>query len=101
MLNALTGWEFTPEDLLTAGDRSINIKRAISNRLGVTREHDTLPEICLTPLDEGDTSGIQPDLEAMLREYYTYRGWDWETGKPTREKLLELGLDKVAGDLYA
>jgi len=100
MLNALTGWEFAPEDLLTAGDRSINIKRAISNRLGVTREHDTLPEICLTPLDEGDTSGIQPDLETMLREYYAYRGWDWETGKPTREKLMELGLDKVAGDLY-
>ncbi|MEE8325512.1 MAG: aldehyde ferredoxin oxidoreductase family protein, partial [candidate division NC10 bacterium] len=100
MLNALTGWEFAPEDLLTTGDRSINIKRAISNRLGVTKEHDTLPEICLTPLDEGATSGIRPDLETMLREFYEYRGWDWETGKPTREKLMELGLGKVAGDLY-
>jgi len=100
MLNALTGWEFSPEDLLAAGDRSVNIKRAISNKLGVTREHDTLPEICLKPLDEGSTAGIRPDLEMMLKEYYEYRGWDWETGKPTKEKLTELGLEKVAKDLY-
>ena len=28
------------------------------------------------------------------------RGWDAETGKPTREKLMELGLDEVASDLW-
>ncbi len=100
ILNALTGWEFGPEDLLAAGDRSVNIKRAISNRLGVTREDDILPEICLRPLDEGATAGIRPDLELMLKEYYQYRGWDWETGRPTREKLTELGLNSVAEDLY-
>jgi aldehyde:ferredoxin oxidoreductase len=100
ILNALTGWEFGQEDLLAAGDRSVNIKRAISNRLGVTREDDILPEICLRPLDEGSTAGIRPDLELMLKEYYQYRGWDWETGKPTKEKLIELGLNRVAEDLY-
>jgi aldehyde:ferredoxin oxidoreductase len=100
LLNALTGWNFGPEELLTAGDRSVNLKRSINNRFGVTRDHDTLPEICLKPLSEGTTDGIRPDMEIMLKEYYQYRGWDWQTGKPTQEKLLELGLTQAVEDLY-
>ncbi len=100
MLNALTGWEFGPEELLAAGDRSVNIKRAVSNRFGLNRDHDTLPKICRDALDEGTTAGVAPDMEVMLREYYQYRGWDWATGKPTREKLVELGLNQVAEDFY-
>jgi aldehyde:ferredoxin oxidoreductase len=39
-------------------------------------------------------------MELMLKEYYAYRKWDWETGKPTKEQLIALGLDKEATDLY-
>ena len=88
-------------DSLTAGDRSVNIKRAVSNRFGLTREHDTLPKICREALEEGTTAGIEPDMEVMLKEYYQYRGWDWASGKPTREKLIELGLNQVAEDFYS
>jgi aldehyde:ferredoxin oxidoreductase len=35
----------------------------------------------------------------MLDEYYEARGWDVNTGIPTKEKLQELGLDYVAKDL--
>jgi aldehyde:ferredoxin oxidoreductase len=101
LLGAVTGWNCDPESLLAVGDRSLAIKRAISSKLGLTREHDRLPEICMRPLDEGTSADLVPDMEKMLREYYDYRSWDWETGRPTREKLLELGLDQVAQDLYA
>ncbi len=37
----------------------------------------------------------------MLKEYYKYHGWDWESGKPTKDKLIELGLDQVADKLYS
>ena len=100
-LSAITGWTCTPESLLAAGDRSLNIKRAISSRQGLTREHDRLPEICMRPLDEGTSADLVPDMDKMLREYYEYRSWDWETGKPSREKLLELGMSQVAEDLYS
>jgi aldehyde:ferredoxin oxidoreductase len=100
MINALTGWEFSHEDLLAAGDRSVTIKRAISNTFGLTREHDTVPKIAMDALEEGNTAGVQPDLEVMLKEYYQYRGWDWETGKPGKEKLIELGLNHIAEDFY-
>lgn len=101
MLNAVTGWSYSPEDLLVAGNRSINLKRAISNLRGVTRDHDRLPQICLAPLSEGTTDGIQPNMEGMLKEYYQYHGWDWETGRPTRDKLIELGLPQIAAKLYS
>jgi aldehyde:ferredoxin oxidoreductase len=100
-LSAITGWTCTPESLLVAGDRSLNIKRAISSKLGLTREHDRLPEICMRPLDEGTSADLVPDMDKMLREYYEYRSWDWETGRPSKDKLLELGLNQVAEDLYS
>jgi aldehyde:ferredoxin oxidoreductase len=100
ILSAITGWSFTPADLVTAGDRSINLKRAINNRLGVTPKDDKLPKINLQVVSEGGIAGKSPDMAVMLREFYDFRKWDRNTGKPTREKLLELGLDFVAKDLW-
>jgi aldehyde:ferredoxin oxidoreductase len=37
----------------------------------------------------------------MLDEYYTERGWDGETGIPTRTTLLRLGLTDAADELGA
>ena len=101
LLNCITGWDISPADLLVVGDRSINIKRAISNKLGLSREEDRLPTICLEPLKEGSTSGKVPDMGPLLKDYYEFRQWDWETGKPFKEKLIELGLNHVAQDLYS
>ncbi|MCX7981588.1 MAG: aldehyde ferredoxin oxidoreductase family protein [Syntrophales bacterium] len=99
-INAITGWGYDPQVLLTAGERSITIKRVINNRRGLTRAEDKLPKICLKALEEGSSAGKTPDLEIMLREYYSYRDWDWETGKPKKEKLLSLGMEKEAYQLY-
>jgi aldehyde:ferredoxin oxidoreductase len=100
ILSAITGWSFTPTDLLTAGDRSINLKRAINNRLGITPKDDKLPRINLQVVNEGGIAGRSPDMAVMLKEFYDFRKWDWNTGKPAKEKLLELGLDFVAKDLW-
>jgi len=101
ILNAITGWTMTPETLLEAGDRSVNLKRAISNRLGLTREHDHLPKIAVAALGEGTSAGKAPDMELMLKDYYAHREWDWQTGRPTRAKLQSLGLGQVESDLYS
>ncbi len=100
MINAITGWDYDAAMLLQAGDRSMSIKRAISNKFGVTQAHDCLPDVCMTPLEEGATAGVKIGMDQMLGDYYEYRGWDLQTGKPTRSKLLELGLENVVDDLY-
>jgi aldehyde:ferredoxin oxidoreductase len=51
--------------------------------------------------EEGSTAGTSPDMDTLLREYYDFRKWDWNTGKPTREKLIELGLEDAARDLWS
>ncbi|UCB42117.1 MAG: aldehyde ferredoxin oxidoreductase family protein [Dehalococcoidales bacterium] len=101
ILSNITGRDYSPLDINTVGERSINLKRAISNRLGVTREDDKLPTVCTTELKEGGTADRSPDMDVLLREYYDYRKWDWETGKPTKDKLLELGLEDAARDLWS
>jgi aldehyde:ferredoxin oxidoreductase len=40
-------------------------------------------------------------LDKMLPEYYEVRGWDPIRSIPTREKLLELGLDDIAEGIQA
>jgi aldehyde:ferredoxin oxidoreductase len=58
------------------------------------------PKLWTQPLDEGGTEGFVPDWEGMLREYYDYRAWDWGTGRPYLEKLVALGLEDIARDLW-
>jgi len=100
MLSSITGWEYTPADINTAGERSVNIKRAINNKLGVKREDDRLPSVNTAALKEGSTADRVPDMDLMLKDYYEFRKWDWSTGKPTKEKLIELGLEDAARDLW-
>jgi len=100
ILSAVTGEPMDPAKMLEAGDRSVNLKRAINNRLGLTRADDQLPRIAAQALTEGSTAGKAPDMALLLKDYYAHRDWDWETGKPTRETLISLGLDEAAADLY-
>ena len=86
--------------MMRCGERGWNLKRAINNRMGLTRANDKLPKAMLEPFPDGGSAGYVPDIEAMLSAYYQYRGWDSETGKPSRTKLTELGLDGIAKDLW-
>lgn len=102
MLAAATGYDVTTENILQWGERIWNLKRALNLKLGYNaRCAEKLPELLLRPLEEGGTEGHTLDFEMMLREYYAYRDWDWETGKPSREKLRQLGLTEMARQLWS
>ncbi len=95
MLNAITGWNWSPDELLKAGDRIYTLERLFINREGFGRKDDTLPKRLLKEsMPEGPSKGHVVKLGAMLDEYYALRGW--KKGKPTPEKLKELGLSKYA-----
>ena len=88
-----TGLEMSPEEMQLAGELIINIERMFGVREGITRLNDTLPQrFKETPLADGESAGTVMDLELMLDEYYTDRGWNKETGHPTEETLKRLGL---------
>lgn len=100
LVNQATGFDYTLDELLTAGERAWNLKRAINVRLGLERRDDRLPGHLLRPLPEGGSAGFVPPLEEMLAAYYDCRGWDRGSGKPSRERLEGLGLANVANDLW-
>lgn len=100
LLNAVTGWDFNPDSIMMAGERSFNVKRVINIKLGITKEDDKLPKIAITPLSEGTSQGKQPDMETLMQGHYKERGWDIKTGKPTKGKLQQLGLSEMIKDIY-
>jgi aldehyde:ferredoxin oxidoreductase len=101
MLAAATGYSITLENALTYGERMMNLKRALNLKLGYpARASEKLPELLARPLADSGNEGHVPQLEPMLREYYAYREWDWDTGKPRRERLMALGMPEIARDLW-
>ena len=103
-LNAITGMNFTVNELMTIGERMNNLCRCFNIREGMTRKDDYLPRRFLDEeLPDGPSRGqrlTSEELQRMLDDYYELRGWDKSTGVPTKEKLLELGLKKPAETLY-
>ena len=96
------GREFTSDDMVKVGETAYNIARIFNIREGVTRADDTLPPRLLEePLPEGPAKGkVNENLPAMLDKYYELRGWDKATGKPTPEKLRELGLEEYVPQVW-
>ncbi|MCS7139331.1 MAG: aldehyde ferredoxin oxidoreductase family protein [Candidatus Nezhaarchaeota archaeon] len=100
LISSVTGWNFTVEDFRRTGERIYNLQRAFNVREGLRRADDTLPRRLLEePLPEGPAKGHVVNLEPLLDAYYRYRGWD-EEGRPTPEKLKELGLEWVIKEVY-
>jgi len=99
---AATGWDVDLTELMTVGERAFNLCRAFNVREGISRKDDVLPSRLMEPLSEGLYQGQsipKDDLDRLLDYYYELRGWNRETGIPTRAKLNELGLGYVADAL--
>jgi aldehyde:ferredoxin oxidoreductase len=97
VINMITGFDFTYEELSLMADRIATLTRAYNVKLGITRKDDSLPpRILKQPLPEGpgkDKIFGQDTLDRMLDDYYDLRGWDKKTGAPTIDTLKRLSLD--------
>jgi len=101
-LTLITGWSMPyRKTFLKTGERLNNLIQAFNIKHGATMQDYTLPHRLLKePLPDGGSKGHVVQLQPMLREYFELRQWDWETGRPLYEKLIELGLEKIADDLW-
>jgi aldehyde:ferredoxin oxidoreductase len=91
-LNAVTGADYTLEELEMAGERIFNAERLFIANAGFTSSDDTLPKrITAEPSPEGPSKGCVSHLDNMIDDYYQLRGWSPE-GIPTALKLEELGI---------
>lgn len=93
LVNALTEFEFDVPELLSIGERIINMEKLFNLRFGAVAGDDTLPETFLKkPIEAGPSRGGRVDLKPMVRDFYEAMGWD-EKGIPTGKTLERLGLD--------
>ena len=104
MFEAATGIPMSPAKLREAGERIITLERCFNIREGWSgRDLDVLPLRMFEPsptLARGKPTLTRDKLDGMLKEYYRLREWDVESGVPTAEKLLHLGLDFVKEVLF-
>lgn len=91
-----TGWDMTFWELMKVGERRINMLRHVNARRGFTKSHDMLPDRLFEPLPDGPSKGRhvdRDDFARMKKQYYSFMGWDDESGNPSKGKLMELGLE--------
>ena len=89
------GWEASLFELMRVGERRINMMRFFNAREGFTKKEDILPDRIFKPFMDGPSKGAHLNREKFLeaRElYYSFAGWDKETGNPTESTLRKLSL---------
>jgi len=87
LLGAATGMWTAPETLRRCGERAVNLERLFNRRRGLTRADDSIPPRFVSE-EEGEHDVIERDLERMLDEYYSVRGWSPGDG-PRRKRPLK------------
>ncbi len=102
MMAAVTGLDRSMEELLQAGERIGNMRHAFNLREGLNPlKHYIHGRIVgRPPLKEGPLADVSPDLEAEGWWYLGALDWDRVTAIPSKKKLLALGLNDIADELY-
>jgi aldehyde:ferredoxin oxidoreductase len=97
ILNKITGWEMTYDELMEVGERVFNLQRLFNYRLkGWDHKSDTWGDKRVYETAKmGIFRGKEVPWDDMLQEYYQVRGWS-KKGLPTRDKLIQLKLGDIA-----
>jgi len=101
-MSAVTGWDRSLDELLECGERIGNMRHVFNLREGINplelKVHGRI--IGRPPQKEGPLAGVSADIEAQ--DYWNLGALDWDrkTTKPSQRKLLEMGLDDIAGELW-
>ena len=100
-LQLATGWAGVDDKI---GERVANLRQAFNFREGLEPMNWEVPERMLKGLNPAypdfPNKEVDVDLDTMLEKYLFFRDWNPLTAKPTEAKLMELGLEDVAKDLY-
>jgi len=97
-LNATTGWNFTLDEGLVAGHRSMVLQSIFGTQRGWVADHDwqRVGPRFLEPVPDGKYQGftIAKWLPDMVYEYYRLSGRHEKTGRPFMDTLNRLGLEE-------
>jgi aldehyde:ferredoxin oxidoreductase len=107
MFRLATGVEISEAEFEQMAERVFNLERALQirnwDRSRVVDEQ-VIPQFdkvenWVNPFVGQSVKLDRAKFSTLLDEYYALRGWDTETGRPTRAKLEALDLSDVADEL--
>ncbi|GAB6152658.1 aldehyde ferredoxin oxidoreductase family protein [Desulfosporosinus burensis] len=82
LVYAITGLEYDKDKLSEIANQIVTNARIFNAREGATKQEDTLPpRFFKEPVNKGQDSISNEELQFMVNEYYTLRGWD-DAGYP-------------------
>jgi aldehyde:ferredoxin oxidoreductase len=101
-LNAVTGFKYKVSDILKAGERIANLRHLFNLREGINElKWYSHPRTYGDPAQKtGPLAGVTIDTKAQMYWNLGALDWDHVTTRPSKKKLLELGLTKEAAELY-
>ncbi len=102
-LKLVTGWDRSEEELLTTAERIVNMRHVFNLREGINPLKYKIPGrmVGRPPLKEGPLADLITNIEAQVYWGLGALDWDYETTAPSKAKLIKLGLDDVAKELYS
>lgn len=102
-LKAAIGWDLTQEELNRTGERIMTIRHLFNIREGINPAVDWQAHPRVTgnpPQTEGPLAGVSTDHLEQVYWGMGALGWDRQTAKPSKAKLIELGLTDIAEELW-
>jgi aldehyde:ferredoxin oxidoreductase len=93
LVQAVTGWDFTAEELLLAGERIQALRQQFNVREGIQPGDFRLPERIVEPPPTGPGRDKRYRIDDIRRAYFQAMSWDPVTGEPSPQRLRELGLE--------
>lgn len=103
LIEAITGFQYSPEEFRKLGTRMFNMRHAFNIREGMSRKDFTLSKRFYesNPPYEGPIAGVKVNHERLADNFFETIGWDNETLIPSLSSLEELGgMEAVIADLY-
>ncbi|MFC2070180.1 aldehyde ferredoxin oxidoreductase family protein [Chloroflexota bacterium] len=96
ILNKITGWDVSYDELMKVGERVFNLARLYNYRIkGWDVKDDRFAgKLAYEQGTIGIYRGKEVPWDAMLQEYYALRGWTSE-GIPTKGKMAELKMGSI------
>lgn len=100
ILNKITGWHVSYEELMEVGERSLNLMRLYNYKVkGWDVKDDRFAgKLAYEEGEVGIYKGKIVPWDEILQEYYKLRGWT-PRGLPTKERLTELKMDSVLANV--
>lgn len=97
VMNAVTGWNLTNEEMIGTGLPIATLLHAFSVREGFKPTDFTMPPRGegKPPFKVGAFKDLTLDMVELKRQFYETMGFDYTTGAIHEEKIVELGLQDI------